>query len=45
MQVDLNGMKYMTIQAVYNNIGYDAFFLTITILTANTAKENLIHNT
>lgn len=35
MQVtDPSGLKYMTVQAVYNNLDYDAFFLTITILSA-----------
>jgi hypothetical protein len=35
MQVtDPTGLKYITIQAVYNNVDYDAFFLTITIFTS-----------
>jgi hypothetical protein len=31
--VDPTGIKYTTIQAVYNNVDYDAFFMTITIFT------------
>lgn len=35
----------MTIQPVYNNVDYDAFFVTIAILTAKTTKKNLFQNT
>jgi hypothetical protein len=46
MQVaDPSGTKYMTIQAVYNNVDYDAFFLTITILSSRKQSDNLFDNT
>jgi hypothetical protein len=31
---DPTGIKYTTIQTVYNNMDYDAFFLTITIYSS-----------
>lgn len=46
MQVtDTSGIKYMTLQAVYNNVDYDAFFLTISILTSKYEQESLFNNT
>jgi len=32
-KINSEGKRYLTIQAVYNNVGYDAFFLTLTLMT------------
>lgn len=42
---DPSGVKYMTLQAVYNNLDYDAFFLTISILTSKYEQDSLFNNT
>lgn len=42
---DPSGVKYMTLQAVYNNADYDAFFLTISILTSRYEQASLFNNT
>ena len=42
---DTSGTKYMSLQAVYNNVDYDAFFLTISILTSKYEQESLFNNT
>jgi hypothetical protein len=33
--VDNTGSKSLILQPIYNNVDYDAFFLTITILTGS----------
>lgn len=46
MQItDPSGIKYTTLQAVYNNVDYDAFFLTISILTSRYEQVSLFNNT
>ena len=42
---DPTGLKYMTIQTVYNNMDYDAFFLMITILTSVDKRDDPFSNT
>jgi hypothetical protein len=41
---DASGLKALVLQPIYNNVDYDAFFLTITILAGNDAV-NLLWNT
>ena len=42
---DPSGIKYTTIQPVYNNVDYDAFFLMITILTSIDKRNDAFSNT
>lgn len=39
--VDNSGSKALILQPIYNNVDYDAFFLTITILTGNNVQNLL----
>lgn len=40
---DPTGIKYTTIQTVFNNVDYDAFFLTITIYSSLSNGDILTH--
>lgn len=41
---DSTGLKFITLQAIYNNVDYDAFFMTITIFTSLN-QADLFENT
>ena len=44
MQTSDEKGKYLTIQPIFNNVDYDAFFLTLTLLSHRT-NINLMKNT
>ena len=43
-KINSEGLRYLTMQPIYNNIGYDAFFLTISLMSYR-SQVDLLQNT